>query len=490
MSSKPDRPAPQAATPHGHGLMESLLPEVASRARRGSLVEIGSTREKLPGQGSTVVLAGLAAKLGLPFITVDMDPANTEQAQADLTDYPGAQALTARGEEFIATFGGPIVAAYLDAFDIQHGKHSAYRIDRYRRFLGTEITNAASSEMHLACAEALIPRLVPGGLVVIDDTWSEDDGYAGKGSTAVPALLQRGFTIIGRTRTAIALQAPRQGLGALARVPKGVVRRARRAGRRLRKGFRGWQSEASLVLAYRFSADGRRSTAALRAMRDTARGRRCVIIGNGPSLNLMDLGPLRDEVTFGLNRGHLLFPRIGGPTTYLVSVNRLVIEQSGAEMIAAPCPKFFDWRKRALVPRGLADVIFVRTAPQRRFSTDIPGRGLWPGATVTFVAMQLAYHIGYREVVLIGVDHSFSTTGPAHAEVTSTGPDLDHFDPTYFGAGYRWQLPDLETSERGYTMARAAFEAAGGSIVDATVGGKLTIFEKADFKALFPSKRP
>jgi hypothetical protein len=202
----------------------------------------------------------------------------------------------------------------------------------------------------------------------------------------------------------------------------------------------------------------------------------------------MDLSQLRAEVTFGLNRGHLLFPRIGGPTTYLVSVNRLVIEQSGAEMLATPCPKFFDWRNQALMQQDRDDVIFVRTVHEPGFSMDIPRRGLWEGATVTYVAMQLAFHMGYREVVLIGVDHSFATQGPAHQQVTSTGADPNHFDPSYFGKGYRWQLPDLEMSEAAYTLARQAFEAAGGSIVDATVGGKLTIFPKADYVELFPSR--
>ena len=55
------------------------------------------------------------------------------------------------------------------------------------------------------------------------------------------------------------------------------------------------------------------------------------------------------------------------------------------------------------------------------------------------------------------------------------------FNAGYFGKGFRWQLPDLETSERGYHMARQAYEAAGRQVMDATVGGKLTIFPKVDY---------
>lgn len=261
----------------------------------------------------------------------------------------------------------------------------------------------------------------------------------------------------------------------------------RRAIRRLRTAVPGLDDERLLGLSYRLPGEGRRSVQALEALRDTASGR-CVVIGNGPSLNQMDLSVLADEPTFGLNRGYLLFERIGGPTTYLASVNRYVLEQSADEMLASPSLKFFNWRHRRFVPRGRPDVIYLHTVHEPGFSTDIPRRGLWEGATVTFVALQLAYHLGYREVVLIGVDHSFATAGPAHRLVTSGGDDPDHFDRNYFGAGYRWQLPDLETSERAYAMARRAFESAGGSVVDATVGGKLTIFPKAEFATLFPGR--
>jgi hypothetical protein len=240
--------------------------------------------------------------------------------------------------------------------------------------------------------------------------------------------------------------------------------------------------DVASAFAYRSLPTGRRSARELRRLRDSARGRTCVIIGNGPSLNSMDLSVLKGIDTFGLNRGYLLFPRIGGATKYLVSVNEFVIEQSALEMLAAPGTKFFSWRHRRHVASSRRDVVFLRSVHLPSFSTDLASKGLWEGATVTFVALQLAYHLGYRDVVLIGVDHSFTTAGPAHQLVTSTGSDPNHFDPSYFGVGYRWQLPDLETSEVAYRMARSAFETADGSIVDATVGGKLTVFRKADFR--------
>ena len=62
---------------------------------------------------------------------------------------------------------------------------------------------------------------------------------------------------------------------------------------------------------------------------------------------------------------------------------------------------------------------------------------------------------------------------------------IQHVSPNYFGKGVRWQLPDLDTSEIGYALARDAYQKAGREVLDATVGGKLTIFPKVDYNSLF-----
>jgi hypothetical protein len=241
-------------------------------------------------------------------------------------------------------------------------------------------------------------------------------------------------------------------------------------------------------ISYDLAPDGRRSIEALRAYRDVGRGRRAFILGNGPSLGGMNLEPLRSEVTFGLNRVYLLFEKLGFPTTYLVAVNQLVIEQCAADLLEADRPMFLAWHSRRFVP-DRSSPIFLPTTRAREFSLD-PARGLWEGATVTYVALQLAHYMGFDPVILIGVDHSFATKGPAHTKVTSTGDDPNHFDGRYFGKGFRWNLPDLDTSEVAYRMARAAYEADGRTVLDATVGGKLTVFQKADYEQLFGAPDP
>lgn len=240
------------------------------------------------------------------------------------------------------------------------------------------------------------------------------------------------------------------------------------------------------ALTYGLAKDGRRSRRRLDELRDQYLGKRCFIIGNGPSLVKMDLARLRDEYTFGLNRGYLLFDRIGRPTTFLVAVNRYVVEQFGADLLAAPSTTFVSWRSRHEVPSS-DEAIYVRRSRLFTFSRNVASDGAWEGGTVTYVAMQLAFHLGFQEAILIGVDHSFTSTGPANKLVTSTAPDQNHFDPNYFGPGVKWQLPDLETSEVAYRLARDEFAAHGRTIVDATVDGKLNVFPKEAYERLTAS---
>jgi hypothetical protein len=226
----------------------------------------------------------------------------------------------------------------------------------------------------------------------------------------------------------------------------------------------------------------------LLALKDCHRGERCFIIGNGPSLRHTEISRLKNEFTFGMNRIYLAFEEWGFQTSYLVCVNSLVMEQVYRDFQALQVPKFFSWRSRRLLyPAGEPDAqthFLFTTYTGPRFAKNAAGR-LWEGATVTFVCLQLAFHMGFDKVILIGVDHSFAAKGTPNTMIVSNGDDRSHFDPGYFGKGFRWQLPDLDTSEQGYWLARQAYETSGRQVVDATVGGKLQVFPKVTYDSLF-----
>jgi hypothetical protein len=168
--------------------------------------------------------------------------------------------------------------------------------------------------------------------------------------------------------------------------------------------------------------------------------------------------------------------------------NDLVVEQFADDLAALPIPKFIAWRAHryfsSQLPIAQLPTFVYTSYTGPRFAHDARGR-IWEGATVTNLALQLAYHMGIQKAILIGVDHNFTSKGDANKTVVSAGDDPNHFDPRYFGKGIKWQLPDLDTSEIGYGFAREAYRKAGREVIDATVGGKLTIFPKVDYNLLF-----
>lgn len=228
----------------------------------------------------------------------------------------------------------------------------------------------------------------------------------------------------------------------------------------------------------------RDSNRRLRAYREKYSGKRCFIIGNGPSLKNTDMQRLKGEYTFGMNRIFLMFPDLGFKTSFLVSVNDLVIEQSVDDFRQVDIPLFVSWRARKWLPPASNLHYLYTTYTGKTFAQDATRR-LWEGATVTYTCLQLAFYMGFSQAILIGVDHSFATKGKPNATIVSQGDDPNHFHPKYFGKGFKWQLPDLDTSEVGYLMARQAYQHAGRKIVDATIGGKLNIFPKVDYESLF-----
>lgn len=197
---------------HGHELLLSHLEshwpqtQALSEGRRLTLIEIGTTREDVPGQGSTRKLAAFCQRHGIHFVTVDMDPHNSAMASDLFASMDAAfEAVTMKGEDYLRSRVEPIDFVFLDAYDFDHGKHSALRQSRYERFLGARIDDEACHRMHLDCARSVAEKLWKHGLVCIDDTWRHGDGWAAKGTLAVPHLLERGFRLLDERNRAVLL---------------------------------------------------------------------------------------------------------------------------------------------------------------------------------------------------------------------------------------------------------------------------------------------
>lgn len=218
----------------------------------------------------------------------------------------------------------------------------------------------------------------------------------------------------------------------------------------------------------------------LRSFKDLHKGEDCFILGNGPSLNKIDLAPLAKYHTFGQNKIFLIFDKVDLNLSYLVSVNPLVIEQSATEFEAMQCPVFLSYTAAEGVVAKKPHIQRLHTLNTWSFYEDI-SQPICEGNTVTFVSMQIAYFMGFSRVFLIGVDHSFKQQGASHEVQIYQGDDENHFHPDYF-KGQQWQLADVYGSEVSYHLANYFFQKDGRRVYDATAGGKLEVFPKISYE--------
>jgi hypothetical protein len=196
------------------------------------------------------------------------------------------------------------------------------------------------------------------------------------------------------------------------------------------------------------------------------------------------LGFLQREAVIGLNKIFLGLKEFRFYPKYYVAVHDKVVQQSVAEIKALNCVKFISQRNSALIPENGITYHINTNNPPARFCHDI-SQGVHEGWTVTYAALQIAYFLGFKEVIIIGMDHRYEYTGQPNEAKQLDGPDLNHFSPEYFGNGQQWDNPDLAHSEESFSIARQVFEEDGRSIIDATLGGACSIFPKADYRQFF-----
>jgi hypothetical protein len=224
------------------------------------------------------------------------------------------------------------------------------------------------------------------------------------------------------------------------------------------------------------------------SLKNKFHAKKAIIICNGPSLLKSDLSCLKSNniFSFGLNKINLLFDKSDFRPSCVVAVNPFVLEQNSEFYNTTEIPLFLDSRSLKFIhPRD--NITFLHEMYGLYFAQDC-SISICQGATVTFVAMQLAFHLGFKEVALIGCDHNFTSKGVANSIAIKTGKDEDHFDPNYFANGIKWHLPDLPTSEASYKLAYDIYTSSNRKLLNATEGGKLELLPRIKLEDFISSE--
>ena len=226
------------------------------------------------------------------------------------------------------------------------------------------------------------------------------------------------------------------------------------------------------------------------SLRNIHHGQRACIVGNGPSLKELDLSILNGEITFACNKIWLLFDRTDWrPTYYVVEDDLLAMDNAEAINNLRGVVKVFprDLKHLLLPDDHTVYVDFVRGEYLGfpRFSDRCDRQVYW-GGTVTYMMLQLACWMGCNPIYLIGQDMDYKAYASADGKIiTSSEPDLNHFDPGYFGPGQRWHVPNVERMVRCLSYAWRHLSARNVKVYNATRGGKLEVFPRVVYEDAF-----
>lgn len=226
-------------------------------------------------------------------------------------------------------------------------------------------------------------------------------------------------------------------------------------------------------------------------LKDKYKGKRCFIIGNGPSLTEEDLNKLTEEYTFAFNRIYYIFDKTDWRPTFYCTQDEKIISKSINEIkknILTPyifTPINLKWYYGFDIE---TDYYFnqrqaVSEVECPIFSEDI-SHEIGVGNTVAYTAMQLAVYMGFSEIYLLGIDHSFHTYQDKNGNIIKDENAKDYFCEDYNSDKDDLFIPKLDVSTLSYIAAKKFTDKHEVKIYNATRGGKLEVFERRNFDKL------
>jgi 4-hydroxy 2-oxovalerate aldolase len=216
----------------------------------------------------------------------------------------------------------------------------------------------------------------------------------------------------------------------------------------------------------------------IQKLKNIHKGERCFIIATGPSLNKTNLNLIKDETLFGVNTLYRGLDKMDINLKYYVlgdaeifhSQHKSLLQTNTTMFLCGGPGHYYVNNRNHYDQLSNCDIYPIQRLGRMSiisdFSKDLT-KGTYLSGSVTIHCLQVAYYLGFSEVYLIGCDCDYSN---AH-----------HFDGK---RTIRREAPVMTSQEgknrvfKGYEICKHAFEQDGRKVYNATVGGKLEVFER------------
>ena len=221
-------------------------------------------------------------------------------------------------------------------------------------------------------------------------------------------------------------------------------------------------------------------------------GKRCFIIGNGPSLSKDDLDTLyiNDEITFASNRVYKMYPITNWrPSFYSVCDKDLYIDNSGIIDNLDNTIKFIPLDLISSVNNKEQYYYYLRypfklLKKYPKFSSDF-SKKFGEGNTVTYHLLQIAVCMGFKEIYLLGCDFSYNIGIDEAGNIVRNDNQKNY---PWNEESVLYNVPNLQSNLYAYTAARNYCDNNDIKIYNATRGGKLEVFRRVNFDSLFDTE--
>ncbi len=231
-------------------------------------------------------------------------------------------------------------------------------------------------------------------------------------------------------------------------------------------------------------------SAEIKKLKSKENHKRCFIVGSGPSLTIQQLETIKNEVSFGANRIYKLFNRTNWRPKYYViqdAYDPTPKENYKKLRVEHLFVSDYYWRENGMLNKKAICFHTFRNIRQKKeimFSEDIANI-IYTASTVTYTMIQIAVYLGFKEIYLIGMDHTYANETNDKGEVVSKKNIKSH---VFEDERPNEVVANISYMEEAYNTARKYCDKNGIKIYNATIGGKLEVFERVDFWRLFNNK--
>ena len=244
----------------------------------------------------------------------------------------------------------------------------------------------------------------------------------------------------------------------------------------------------------------------LRELKGIYEGKRCFIIGNGPSLKIEDLEKIDKDYSFACNSIYALYSQTKWRPSFYCATDSIFCKammsnKNDMKKVTDGCKMAFTSvigngiRYRDDPDFTIVHYMKILSDNPIKFSTDCSEQ-IYTGGTIAYEMLQLAVYFGFKMIYLLGIDCNYAIEYHKDGSVTRNDlMDHDHMQELEEEEKKFWQAVQDRHGEREFAqidMQLAAYQKAKTyadthniKIYNATRGGKLEVFQRVEFDSLF-----